>query len=146
MFEFLKRLFGKEEISDKAILHSSRGDYAQNGRMKGGGHGQEAIDYMKRHGIRYHINRIYPNGVRVGYVPNHKKPKKQFGNNQSWFPKDWDRRKIKRAGQSVARGKKYPDGKTKIGRVRGVDVGMIRTHGRIATIFPLSKQRIRKRR
>lgn len=145
MFEFLRRLFGKEKISEKAIIHSTKGDYTISNRLKGGGHGQEAIDYMDKNNIKYNITKNYPNGVRIGNVYEHKDAKKRTGSNQSWFPKDWDREKIKKAGQSVAKGKKFPDGTIKCKRTKGVDVGIIRNEGKIATIFPLSKQK-RKRR
>lgn len=144
MFKILKWLFGKEEISEKAIEHSSKGNYTQGGRLKGGGHGQEALDYMNKKGIKYNITKTYPNGVRVGHVPNHKNVLKQSGNKQSWFPKNWDRNTIKKAGQSVAKGKKYPDGKTKSRKTKGVKVGIIRTNGKIATIFPLSDQKSKR--
>ncbi len=77
MFERLKGLFGKEEISAKAIEHSSKGEYTQGGRLKGGGHGQEALEHMDEKGIKYNITKTYPNGVRVGNVPEHEKPRKR---------------------------------------------------------------------
>lgn len=141
MFEFLKRLFGKEDVSERTLEHSSKGDYTRTNRLKGGGHGQEALDYMDEKDIEYNINHTYPNGVRIGNVPRHTKPKKRINNNQTWFPKDWDRQTIKKAGQKAARGKKHSDGKTKTGRTKGVDIGIIRTNGKIATVFPLSKQK-----
>lgn len=84
--------------------------------------------------------------MRVGNVLNHKDKHKQTGDRQSWFPKNWSRQDIKKAGQAVAKGRKLLDGKTKIGRTRGVDVGIMRTHGKIATIFPLNQQYIKYRR
>lgn len=144
MFKFFKTLFAKEFISEKTINHSSLGEY-KNNRLKSGGHGQEALDYMDRNSIAYTINTTYYNGVRVGNVPNHKKPQKRTGNNQSWFPKHWDKEDIKKAGIAVAHGRKYQDGKTKTGRHKNVDVGIIRTNGKIATIFPLSNQRSRRK-
>lgn len=145
MFEFFKRLFGKEKISEKALKHSSLGEYTKTNRLKSGGHGQESLDYMNKNGIKYNITKTYTNGVRIGNVPNHEKPKKRVGNNQSWFPKEWDKQTIKKAGQSVAKGKKYPDGKIKNRYVKGVDIGIIRTNGKIATVFPLSQQKSKKR-
>ena len=163
MCKILKRLFGKEEIPEKTIVHASKGDYTAKGRLKGGGHGQEALDYMDKKGIKYNITKTYPNGVRIGNVPKHKKPNKKVGNNQSWFPEDWDRnvikkagqavargRKlpdgsvIKKAGQAVARGRKLPDGRIKKGKHKHVDVGIIRTQGEIGTIFPLNEQKVRR--
>ncbi len=145
MFRFLKELFRKEDISEKTLEHSSKGEYTQSGRMKSGGHGQEALDYMDKHGIKYNITKTYPNGVRVGNVPRHDKPRKRTGENQSWFPKTWDRKRIKKAGQSVVKGKKLDDGKIKVGRHKKVDIGIIWTKGKVATIFPLSKQKNKRR-
>ena len=61
---------------------------------------------MKKNNIEFNIIKEYKNGVRVGNVPRHTTNKKQSGINQSWFPKKWDRRKIKQAGQVVSRGEK----------------------------------------
>ena len=36
-------------------------------------------DLLDKYGIEYHVVKTYPNGVRVGYVPWHKKPDKQKG-------------------------------------------------------------------
>ncbi len=109
MFKFLKRLFGKEKIPNKTVEHSSKGEYTRSGRLKCGGHGQEALDYMDKNGIEYDIAKTYPNGVRIGNVPKHKNALKRTGNKQSWFPRNWDRKTIKKAGQTVAKGKKFPD-------------------------------------
>ena len=146
MFKFLKRLFGKEKISERAVEHSVKGDYTKTNRLKSGGHGQEALDYMDEQGIEYNITKTYPNGVRIGNVPAHEKKPKRAGENQSWFPRDWNRQTIKKAGQSVAKGRKYPDGKTKTGKHKNVLVGIKRTNGKIATIFPLSKQKFNRKR
>lgn len=146
MFEFIKRMFGKESISNSAIIHSSKGNYTRTNRLRSGGHGQEAINYMDKNNIEFNIVKTYPNGVRVGNVPAHKDKIKQTKTNQSWFPKNWTRKDIKKAGQIVAIGKKYPDGKTKHRKTNGIDVGIIRTNGKIATIFPLDKQENKKRR
>ena len=141
----LKWIFGKKEyISPQALRHSSLGDYNTVNRMTGGGHGQEAIDYMKRNNIKFNIVKKYDNGVRVGNVPNHKDKRKKTGEGQSWFPASWDRNKIKRAGQVVARGKILPDGSIKYGQYNNVNVGVIRTNSKIATIFPTIKQLTRK--
>lgn len=146
MFEFLKRMFGQEPISNSAIIHSSKGNYTNNNNLISGGHGQEAIDYMDKNNIKYNIIKTYPNGVRVGNVPKHKNNIKRTGTNQSWFPKDWTRKDIKKAGQIVAIGGKYFDGKIKHRKTNSVDVGIIRTNGKIVTIFPLNKQENKKKR
>lgn len=81
----------------------------------------------------------YPNGVRVGNVTKHKEPLKRTGTNQSWFPKTWSENKIKEAGIFVANlpeNKILPDGVIGYGEYDGVRVAIIKTHGRVATIFP----------
>ena len=96
----LKWIFGKKEyISPQAVKHSSLGDYTTTNRMTGGGHGQESVDYMKRNHIDHNILVEYDNGVRAGNVPEHKKRIKKTGIGQSWFPKSWDRKKIRRTGR-----------------------------------------------
>ena len=138
---FIKWLFGsKEHISDKALEHSSKGEYQSNGRIKSGGHGQKNINSLKKNNIPYNIEKTYVNGVRVGNVPSHKSPNKRTGDNKSWFPKHWNDGTIKRAGQVVARGKKLKDGETKFGHYGRVNVGIKRTNGKISTIFPTNKQ------
>lgn len=103
---------------------------------------------MYRSGIEYHIVKTYPNGVRVGYVPDHKAPKKRSGKNQAWFPASWTTKDIKHAGEHVAnlKGNKHVrDGVIVFGNWKGVRVGVIRTHGQIGTIFPDSNQPRKKR-
>lgn len=66
---------------------------------------------------------------------------------QSWFPKSWTSKDIKHAGEHVANLKSnrhVPDGKRIYGMWKGVRVGVIKTNGRIGTIFPDSKQPIKK--
>ena len=143
---FLRWLFGlKENISDKALEHSSKGEFTKkSNRLEKGGHGQENIDYMKENNIKFNIIKEYKNGVRVGNVPGHTNNKKQSGINQSWFPRNWNRRKIKQAGQVVSRGEKKLDGQVKVGYYENVNVGIIRSNGVIATIFPMNIQKNRK--
>ena len=142
---FIKWLFGKKEnISSSSIEHSSKGNYQPNGRIKGGGHGEECIKHLKENEIDFNILKTYNNGVRVGNIPSHKEPKKRSGLTQTWFPKSWKRDTIKKAGQVVARGNKYPDGKVKSGHYSNVNVGIIRTNGKVSTIFPMSIQKNKK--
>lgn len=139
--------------SQFALVHSNEGAYTkpQKGdpiRLKVGGHGQTGMNELDKYGIKYHVVKTYPNGVRVGYVPNHIKKQKQAGSNQSWFPKDWTSKDIKHAGEQVAnlKGNRHSkDGKAVFGMWKGVRVGVIRTHGQIATIFPDSNQPYKKK-
>jgi hypothetical protein len=141
--------------SQYAVVHSNEGDYTKPGknqhiRLKAGGHGQAGMNELDKYGIEYHVVKTYPNGVRVGYVPNHKEKRKQSGTGQSWFPKEWTSKDIKRAGEHVANLKhnksaSVKDGKPVFGMWKGVRVGVIRTNGIIATIFPDSNQPTKKR-
>ena len=149
-------------VSDFALVHSNEGDFVRkqiriNGRpaiqlrLGNGGHGQKGMELLDKYGIEYHVVKTYPNGVRVGYVPNHKSPYKQKGTAQSWFPQSWTERDIKRAGEHVAGlkgNRRIPNGVTIYGVYKGVRVGVKRTNGKIATVFPDSDQRsvLKKRR
>lgn len=152
-------------VSDFAVVHSKEGRFVKtlvkvNGkvqfkpRLAAGGHGQAGMDLLDKYGIKYNIVKTYPNGVRVGNVPWHKKSAKAQGIGQSWFPKNWTDKDIKRAGSHVAslKGNQHvPDGVIVYGNYKGVRVGVIRTNGKISTVFPdsnqasvLSKRRKRK--
>ncbi|MFU9946598.1 EndoU domain-containing protein [Fannyhessea vaginae] len=139
--------------SEYAVVHSSEGAYThpqkgQHIRLKSGGHGQAGLKLLEKYGIEYHIVKTYPNGVRVGYVPNHKAPKKKNGLNQSWFPANWTAKDIKRAGEHVAKLKhnRHKENGIKLyGTWKGVRVIVMRTHGQIGTIFPDSKQPLKKK-
>lgn len=77
--------------------------------------------------------------MRVGNIPDHKRPAKRKSMSQSWFPRSWTAKTIRRAGEKVAemyKGKKIKDGIRIFGVYKGVRVGVIMTKGRIGTIFP----------
>ncbi len=141
-------------VSDFALVHSNEGGFRRkqirvNGkasiqlRLISGGHGQKGMDLLDKYGIKYNIVKTYPNGVRVGNIPDHVDPKKRSGISQSWFPSNWTERDIRHAGEHVAglKGNRHvPDGKIVYGVYKGVRVGVMRTHGKIATVFPDSDQ------
>ena len=141
-------------VSDFALVHSSEGAFTRsqtrvNGemviklRLNNGGHSQKGMELLDKYGIKYNIVKTYPNGVRVGNVPNHKERSKKTGIGQSWFPKSWSDKDIRRAGEHVAglkENRRIPDGKTIYGVYKGVRVGVKRTNGKIATVFPDSDQ------
>lgn len=149
-------------VSDFALVHSNEGKFVRsqtriNGkpaiklRLDGGGHGQDGMDLLDKYGIEYHITKTYPNGVRVGNVPDHRDPRKRVPGRQAWFPSNWTEKDIRKAGEHVAglrRNRHTPDGKPMFGVHNGVRVGVIKTNGKIGTVFPDSDQRsvIRKRR
>lgn len=100
---------------------------------------QYGMDLLDKYHIKYNVIKIWSNGVRVGNVPDHKDRRKAKVNNQSWFPKSWAAEDIKHAGEHVAglkHNRNTPDGKAIFGVYKSVRVGVIRTKGRIATIFP----------
>lgn len=137
----------KEKISKKALIHSSLGEYTHGDkqhppRLNSGGHGEECVKELEKRGIEYNINKQYPNGVRLGNVPTHKKSKKRVGNNQVWFPEKWNRNTIKKAGEKVINSIPYklPDGMNTFGTYKNVKVVVKRTNGIVSTIFPYHKQ------
>ena len=101
------------------------------------------MNELDKYGIEYHVVKTYPNGVRVGYIPNHKEKRKQSGTGQAWFPKTWTSKDIKHAGEHVANlksNRNTKDGVKMYGVWKGVRVVVIRTNGIIGTIFPDSNQ------
>lgn len=143
----------KRTVSDFALVHSNEGKYTkpqrgQHIRLVSGGHGQTNTDQLKKYGIPYNIFKTYPNGVRVGNIPTHKSKTKRTGIGQAWFPKTWTPRDIKHAGEHVAslkHNRNIKDGNTIYGMWKGVRVGVKRTNGRIATVFPDSHQPYKKK-
>ena len=141
-------------VSDFALVHSNEGAFTrsqvkENGktviklRLNNGGHGQKGMDLLDKYGIEYNIVKTYSNGVRVGNVPNHMKKNKRAGEGQAWFPRSWTERDIRHAGEHVAglkANRKVADGVAVYGVYKGVKVGVIKTHGKIATVFPDSNQ------
>jgi hypothetical protein len=145
-------------VSDFALVHSSEGAFTRsqtrvNGemviklRLNNGGHSQKGMELLDKYGIRYNIVKTYPNGVRVGNIPNHMQMAKRKEMGQAWFPKSWTDKDIRRAGEHVAGlkgNRRVADGKKIYGFYKGVRVGVIRTNGKIATVFPDSNQNKRR--
>ena len=136
-------------VSDFALVHSNEGFFTKpirkgdRLRLKSGGHGQKGMDLLDKHGIKYNIVKTYPNGVRVGNVPDHKEKSKRSGTGQTWFPKSWTEKDIRHAGEHVAglkQNRHAKDGESMFGTYKGVRVGVKKTHGRISTVFPDSNQ------
>lgn len=154
-------------ISNKVISHSTIGEFTAyknpkrpekgGGNFAKGGHSQSNIEELERRGIKYNIEKIYKNGVRVGNVPTHKVREKTVGIGQAWFPKDWTDEDVKKAGQHVLVKKDVFIEKkdSKSGEIicyeiystyKGVTVGVITDkYGKLSdkngTIFPDSLQR-----
>ncbi|MBC1821352.1 EndoU domain-containing protein [Listeria seeligeri] len=135
----------KVEIPEQSLKHADVGDFTVNpstgkvSKMKGGGHGQSNIDFLKENGFEVNIEKTYPNGVRAGNVPHHKTPSKRTGTGQSWFPENWTSKDIESAGQHIASQPNFANaknGEVIFGDYNGVRVGIIKTDGKIGTIFP----------
>lgn len=148
-------------VSDFAVVHSNEGAFVRsqvkkNGkvaiklRLSNGGHGQKGMDLLTRYHIPFTVTKTYSNGVRIGNVPEHMNKRKRTGNRQSWFPENWSERDIRRAGEHVAglkSNRRVPNGKIIYGTYKGVRVGVIRTNGQIATVFPdVNQTTVLKRR
>ena len=140
-------------VSDFAMVHSIEGLFTKpmrkkdRLRLKSGGHGEKGRLLLEKYGIKYNIVKTYPNGVRVGNIPDHTNKRKSQGIGQSWFPASWTPKDIRHAGEHVAglrKNRHVPDGKISYGMYKGVRVCVIRTHGKIATIFPDSHQPTKK--
>ena len=145
---------GSKRVHHGALIHSFDGRFTRNPRtgkiqnIKSGGHGQSALEIMDKNVIRYNVVKTYPNGVRVGNIQSIKNQLKKHGTGMAWFPKDWTIRDMVRAGEHISglkhnRGVK--DGVTIWGMYKGVKVGVKKTNGQIATIFPANVQPKKKR-
>ena len=150
---FLSKAGSARKASAYSIIHSSEGTFKKtrlkerglDGKpkieinLKSGGHGETNLKLLEKYGIKYNIVKTYPNGVRIGNIPKHEKKSKQSGTGQSWFPKNWSNKDIKKAGEQVASqkcNKNKKDGQVMFGNYKGVRVGVIKTNGKIGTIFP----------
>ncbi len=136
-------------VSDFTLVHSNEGKYTKPSRkddrlrLVSGGHGQTGMNQLDKYGIKYNVVKTYSNGVRVGNIPDHKSRLKKSGIGQAWFPKSWTAKDIRRAGEHVAGlkgNRKVADGKPIYGVYKGVRVGVIKTNGKIGTVFPDSDQ------
>lgn len=155
---YLNTQGSRKSPSEYAVVHSNEGTFVgvgknkQHGRhirLDGGGHGQDGMNLLDKYHIKYNIVKTYPNGVRVGNVPDHKSKSKQTGTNQAWFPKNWSAKDIKKAGTHVASlkaNKHVSNGTVMFGMYNKVRVGVIKTNGVVSTIFPDSIQPKIKRR
>lgn len=160
--EVLEEYFNLKNLPKEVLKHADIGDFAAAGnpkksilpgKMKGGGHGQANIDFLEEIGRKYKIEHTYKNGVRIGAVDGHDSNFKRLLDNkintgQSWFPKNWDIRKIKKAGRFVIdnnyeKFKKAKDGIEPVfDNFEGVRVGVMKTNGKPATIFPDNAQQL----
>lgn len=136
-------------VSDFALVHSNEGKYTkptrkgERLRLVSGGHGQTGMEQLDKYGIKYNVEKTFPNGVRVGNIPDHKNPYKRKSMGQTRFPSSWSAKDIRHAGEHVAGlkgNRRMPDGEAFFGVYKGVRVGVIKTNGKIATVFPDANQ------
>lgn len=154
---YLNTSGSRRTVSEFALVHSNEGTFKNVNspnpkkspfRMRSGGHGEENIRLLNKYGIMYTIVKTYPNGVRVGNVEGHFDQGKRIRNKQSWFPKSWTAKDIKKAGEHVASlksNRNVKDGYNMYGTWKGVRVGVKRTNGKISTIFPDLRQPSKKK-
>lgn len=150
---YLNTQGGAKSICEYALVHSEEGSFRWRApddvhrgghgtnriRLASGGHGEKGRLLLDKYHIEYKINKIYSNGVRTGSVSDHVHRSKRGDHGQSWFPENWSLKNIRKAGEYVVKlegNKLVADGATIFGTYRGVRVGVIRTNGKIATIFP----------
>ena len=64
------------------LVTVKRGEHYFIPRLRAGGHGEAGRKLLDKNGIQYNIVHTYPNGVRVGNVPDHldKKSKREQTN------------------------------------------------------------------
>ena len=131
-------------VSDATLSHSTVGNYTSTNRLDKGGHSQACIKYMNENGITYHVQKTYSNGVRIGFVDNHKQPTKNGNTDkrpdadigQAWFPKNWSEDDIRNAGTYIAN-RAISTGNPRFGEYNGVRVGVFRDSvGNPTSIFP----------
>ncbi len=136
---------GSNRVHHGALIHSFDGRFTRNqktgrlNKLQSGGHGQTAIDIMDREGVGYTIQKTFKNGVRTGYLEKNKSRLKRNPYGMAWFPTNWTQRDMVRAGEHIGKLKRnrgVPDGKTIWGTYKGIRIGVIKTNGQIATIFP----------
>jgi len=136
-------------VDDAVLKHADVGDFTIDpkigliSKMKGEGHGQSNLGFLVENNIDYNIVETYSDGVRGGNVPGHKTVAKHSGIGQSWFPDSWTSNEVKEAGEYVANlaeNLDAVDGQMISGIYNNIKVCVIKTNGKIGTIFTDSIQ------
>lgn len=139
--------------SNDPLTHADLGDFKnpsnpstslESGKMTGGGHGQTNIDYLGAINKQYNIEHTFENGVRTGNIPTHEVAGKRTGVGQSWFPTSWTKQEIDAASKYIIQKNQsaynaLADGVSIYDIYKGVRVGIIKTDGKFATVFPDSE-------
>lgn len=135
---------GSSVIHHDGIIHSYEGVYKDKPdgslKLEKGGHGQGAIDFMDKNGMKYEINKTFSNGVRVGNVKDAEQNFRKTGNRHSWFPENWTDKTIIAVAKyltSLKKNKNYKPGDKISGTYKHVKViAYIGKDGCISTMFP----------
>lgn len=155
---YLSTAGGRNQVSDYALVHAWEGSYTylvghdgkRISKLKSGGHGQGALDVIaKTDGVHFVLLETLPNGVRIGRIDGHKRPRKQEARGHAVFPRDWTPAMVRKAGEYVAKlpaNRQSKDGEQVFGTYHGVRVGIIRRGGTIHTVFPSFEQPKRNRK
>ena len=113
------------------------GEYTkESNRHIKGGHSQKMIDAIP---LLCEINIEYNNGVRVGNIKNSTNSRIVKGNNHTWFPKDWDEKKITEAIKNGLRDYKghFNNRETFVFKYEGVTINIVfDDKRRISTVYP----------
>ena len=153
-----------KELEDGGIItvrktmleHTTKGEFTglknpkkprggpNGGKPKGGFHSESSIKELNNIGLKVHIEKVYPNGVRLGSIDEHKSELKKYKEGkkvigQSWFPKDWSDDDILEAGTYVLNTYKVDDdGITYRGKYKNVKIVVV--NNKPGTIYPDSNQ------
>ena len=124
-------------ISNDRLMHIMYGEYTkESNRHIKGGHSQTMIDAIP---LLCEINIEYNNGVMVGNIKNSTNSRIAKVNNHTWFPKDWDERKIIDAimyGLRKYNGK-YNNRETFVFEYDGVTINIVFDNEKgISTVYP----------
>lgn len=126
----------------KVSTHIMHGEYTKNSKRHiAGGHSEEALKKMQELGVKYIINMTYPNGVRVGCIPNSKNSNARKPYGHTWFPKNWTENDIAKAQDYVRRSIRNPKDNVEYTKTyRGVKTTIVFKDGIIGTTYPNKKQ------
>lgn len=128
--------------------HVSKGEYTVNSnRHIAGGHMEESIKEMERLGIEYNITETYPNGVRVGNIPNSKNSNARKPNSHTWFPASWTEKDVADAANYVQSKIKNPKDNVEYTRTyKGVRTTIVYNNGKLKTTYPNKIQKRGKKK
>lgn len=108
---------------------------------------EESIKEMERRGIEYNITKTYPNGVRIGNIPNSKNSNARKPNSHTWFPASWTEKDVADAANYVRSKIKSPKDNIEYTRTyKGVRTTIVCNNGKIKTVYPNKIQKRGKKK